>query len=183
MIRLKNTLMLLMAMIISITSIQAPCVYAKELNTNLTLKEIPQHEYSNDNATFIQTIDLGDGLVCKIYEVATISPFASGTTTKTHDFSLYYSGTYFGYLRQTTSWTYDGTSRPTLNSSSNTFYSTDTSNHYLNGKGSATSNYGSTSKQYNRKADVYYNKSYIATTNFTTICDKNGNLSFACTDD
>lgn len=183
MIRLKNNLMLLMAMLVSVISIQLPCVYAMESNTNLALREVPQSEYSNDNATFVQEIDLGDGLVCKIYEVSTISPLTSGTTTKTHDFSLYYSGTYFGYLSQTTSWTYDGTNRPTLNSSSNTFYSTDTSKHYLTGKGSTTSNYETTSKKYTRKADVYYNNSYIATTNFTTICDKNGNLSFACTDD
>lgn len=183
MMKIKNNLILLMAIFISIISAQAPCVNAKEADLNLAINEISQSEYSNINASFVQEINLGNGLVCKIYEIPTISPSASGTTTKTHDFSLYYNGSYFGYLRQTTSWTYDGTNSPTLNSYSDTFYSTDISKHFLNGKSSTESNYSATTKQYNKKADVYYNNSYIATTNFTTICDKNGNLSFACTDD
>ncbi len=187
MCKLKINSISLMAMALAIVflSMLPMCFsWAKEGDDmNIAVQETADAQYYNDGASFIQSINLGNGLVCEIYEIPTISAYASGTITKTHDFALYYSGTYFGYLEQTTSWTYDGTNRPTFNSASNTFYSTDTSKHYLTSESSTTSNYGTTSKQYNRKAKVYYNSSYIATTNFTTICDKNGNLSFACTDD
>lgn len=135
-----------------------------------------------DNRVFVETIDLGNGLECSIYEGIALSTYADGTISKTNDFELSYEGTFFGYLSQTTSWSYDGVNRPTLLSYSDTFHSTDPSKNYLSSKGSSTSTYGTSSRKYTLTAEVYYNSKYIATTDFSTICDKNGNLSFISND-
>lgn len=138
---------------------------------------------SNEDSVYVCSYDLGNGLTCEVYEIAGVDICAAGTVNKTYDFNLYYAGTYFGYYRQATSWSYDGVNRPTLLSYSNTFYSTDLSNHYVSIVSHYTANEGTSSKKYNRKEKVYYNRAYIATTNFATICDKNGNCSSLCIDD
>ena len=46
-----------------------------------------------------------------------------------------------------------------------------------------TSDYGTSSRKYVKVSKVYYNSTFIATTDFTTICDKNGNCSYVAVDE
>lgn len=177
-------LCLIMVMVIPIPVSANECSYNLDNDVSIKVIIVGKDEMREvlNNSIFLETIDLGNGFECSVYEEWRTTSFSTNTITKTHDFFLSCNGTNFGYLRQTTSWSYDGTNRPTCLSSSNTFYSTDTSKNYLSGQGSTIAAHGSSSTIYTRIADVYYNTKYIATTEFSTICDKNGNLSFSCTD-
>lgn len=168
--------------LLSTLCVNCPVVHAaSETDGSNALKQ-EESLYSEEGAVLVDTIELESGIVCKIYTIASHNLRGTGTIQETHDFSLSYGENYFGYLRQITSWSYDGTNRPTFLSGSNTFYSIDGSKHYLNSVSTYTAQYGTSSRSYNKEANVYYNNTYIATTTFTTICDKNGNTSFACTD-
>ncbi len=134
------------------------------------------------NSVLLDTVDLGNGLKCSIYERQEVASFSANVISKTFTFSLTCGGNYLGYLDQTTSWSYDGVNRPVCLSNSNTFHSTDPSKNYLINKGSTTTHYGSSSSKYTMLADVYYNTKYTATSEFSAICDKNGNPTPVCTD-
>lgn len=172
---MKRVKKLLGMLIIMITFILTPGFIAEAYDN--------EGEYENAYAKYVGEFNVGNGITCEVYEIPTIQLDAGGTKSKTYDFTLSYGGTYFGYLRQTTKWSYDGVNRPTLLSKSSTFYSTDPSKHYLLGRGDSTEDNGNYGRQYTRKADVYYNNNRIATTNFTTICDRSGNFYNTCTDD
>lgn len=138
------------------------CQISNEQMIRDTLYSMESTIHSTEN--LVEELELGNGLFCKVYEIDVAVVNSSGTQSAVHDFSLYYGDTYFGTLRQTTSWSYDGVNRPTLDSYSSVFYSTDVDNNYLKGVSSTTTAYGTSVRAYNCKADVYYNKSYIGTT-------------------
>ena len=175
--KIKQLVFTLVVAIISTISVQATPVFAME-----TAEEYVS-EYSDNEAVYVCSFDLGDGLSCDAYMIPALSLLASGTITKTVAFNLSYEGTYFATLQQTTSWSYDGVNRPTLLSSSNVFQTTDTSKNRGVAISETTSNFQESARIYTMKADIYYNTSFLSRTNFSTICDKNGQLSYSCTDD
>ncbi len=152
-------------------------------NEEIEVRQVSDNEdwSGTEGFSYVETIVLREGLVCEIYEKKPIFTTMSSTAYGETDFRLYYEGTNFGYLRQKTTWTYDGINRPTYVRGSNVFYSINDAGT-LTTVEAYTANYSTSGKKYVNAAEVYYNSVYLATTEFTTICDKNGNCNYLATD-
>lgn len=150
-------------------------------NSDIVVKDIDE-DSMNIEKEYVGTIDLGNGITCEMYEIKPYVSPRSSTVYGGNDFYLRYEGTFFGYLRQTTTWTCDGTNRPTFVESSNTFYSTDSTKHYLSFVTTNVDDYAVSAKRYAKIASITYNSSHIGVTSFATICDKNGNCSYVSAD-
>lgn len=164
-------------------SAQEECSFYQISDEQMMRESLHSMESTHSTENLVAEVELGNGLFCKIYEIDADVVYSSGTKNYTHDFDLYCDGTYFGTLRQQTTWSYDGVNRPTLDSVKNHFTSTDLEKNYLEIVNSTLSNYGTSSTSYNFQVKVYYNKIYLATTTFSTICDKNGSVSSIAVDD
>ena len=104
----------------SVTNVFAAKI-ANDKVENVQISSLSEDSVNKD-CIFVKEVNLGNGFTCKIYKKEPEYQITSNTASGANNFNLYYGSTYFGYLQQKTTWTYDRTNRPTYVSSTNTFY-------------------------------------------------------------
>ena len=159
----------IMPVIVSLTIMFLPSIpaYAHEIydedkieNVEITDKILGEFE---NKGTFVQTVNLENGLVCDIYKADETYLISNNTKTVTYNFRLSCNNVEFGYLSQITSWSYDGINYPVLLSASDKFYCLDPNTQYLKNESTDIINNSTTkSTEYCRTASVYYNSTYLA---------------------
>ncbi len=180
--KFKVNILALCLAVVTVVGMPMEVMAASEAEKTLISADLITMQYDksveNGDVVYVETYDFGNGLIGDIYKSANIiETRASGTANGYTEIRLKYNGTYFGTLTQKVSFKYDGVNVPTYISSSNEWYSPDPDKNYLV-LDSAWTKADGTALIYVMRADVYYNNSKIGKTDFSTTCDKNGNLSY-----
>lgn len=175
----------------NICNVEAKSTNSNEtIQTNIVTEE--QGAIIKDNATYIETVSLGNDIECDVYEVVEAecsfwgipeaSVYASETFLPvTHYFYLRVNSTDIGYLRQTTNWYYNGSTRPRFTgtpSDTLCIYDTITDSYRMVDGGYTVLNYSTLSKIYTRTASLERNGVVLETNGFSTIVNSTGSTSF-----
>lgn len=163
---------------------------------NSIITESVSSEYGErlkEELQFIESVDLGNGVICDVYEdigsnydmttySAGVSIFASETFLPvTHYFYINVNGIVIGYLRQTTNWYYNNTTRPRLTGQpSDTLCTYDESPYFcrmLDG-GYKLEDYSDLSTMYTRIGTLECDGTLVGTHGYSTIVSSTGNASF-----
>lgn len=151
---------------------------AESEETVIELQEITDDNFL-DGYEYAETFDMGNGFTCKVYAAVQNRNTRSSTADGDVTFTVYSGNNLVGYYHQVTSWSYDGTNAPKLLSSTDTFSSTDLSKNYVRAVSSGTSTDSLKTTQYAVVAKIYYNATYLTTSEFSTSCFTDGVIKYS----
>ncbi len=153
-----------------------------EENAYLSGSVINVDNFEDRGVKHINTVNLGNGVVCEVYEktreVKNYSDSVKTTEEKyTFDFNLYVNQNNIGYLRQITKWKINKVSRPKFVSGFDKLYTIDADKYKMKKVSQTVENYKELAKMYTRRVTLEINGRAIGTTDFSTVVDKAGNAS------